>query len=562
MIGGFFKFEERQTNIYKEILGGTVTFLTMSYILAVNAGILTDSGGTCSQSDCTVAPDDPACIFFDPGYESCLDDLKKDLITATALSAMVACFIMGFGANLPLGLAPGMGLNAYFTYNVVGFRGTGSVAYTTALAAIFLEGIVFVILAITGARAKFVTYFPKSIMQATAVGIGLFLCHIGLQGAEGLGIVTYEPATLVTLGGCRVDDRAPMYIIGDPTSVCDFGSNSTNLPPSSPNYACVGDKMVNPALWLGLSGLAIMAILMVRGVKGAVMIGIIFVTVIAWIPGHGASYLGADSAIPGGEARRDEFEKVVAAPSLDKTGGEVFDGFKGIDTGDFWVAFATFLYVDFLDTTGTLFSMATYLTNYIPDFMDSRGNFPGSTVAFMTDGIATIVGSLCGTSPVTTYIESAAGIREGARTGLAAVVTGFWFFVSLFFNPLLSNVPPYATGPALIIVGALMSANVVRIRWDRLGDAIPAFLTLAIMPLTYSIAYGIIAGLGSWIVLNGADFIIEVVLGFIRTGKLEFPKKFDDWNTVPEDPYQVKQQEQVETSKEAEMASVATKDID
>eukprot|EP01026_Neomeris_dumetosa_P049608 TRINITY_DN43364_c0_g1_i3.p1 TRINITY_DN43364_c0_g1~~TRINITY_DN43364_c0_g1_i3.p1 ORF type:complete len:376 (+),score=25.61 TRINITY_DN43364_c0_g1_i3:131-1258(+) len=279
---------------------------------------------------------------------------------------MVACLIMGFGANLPLGLAPGMGLNAYFTYNVVGFRGTGSVEYRTALAAIFVEGVVFVILALTGARAKFVSYFPKSIMQATAVGIGLFLCHIGFQGAEGLGIVTFEPATLVTLGGCRVDERAPMYIISDPESVCDFGSNSTNLPPASPNYACQGDKFVNPAMWLGLSGLAIMAILMVRNVKGAVMIGIIFVTAIAWIPDHGASYLKEGAAIDGGEARWREFKKVVDTPTLSKIGGEVFDGFKGIDEGDFWVAFGTFLYVDFLDTTGTLFSMATYLSNYIP----------------------------------------------------------------------------------------------------------------------------------------------------------------------------------------------------
>eukprot|EP01025_Chloroclados_australasicus_P067210 TRINITY_DN9294_c0_g2_i1.p1 TRINITY_DN9294_c0_g2~~TRINITY_DN9294_c0_g2_i1.p1 ORF type:complete len:561 (-),score=55.61 TRINITY_DN9294_c0_g2_i1:267-1949(-) len=543
VIESYFKFQERETSWFKEIMGGTVTFLTMAYILAVNASILGDSGGTCSQSDCTVAPNDPACIFFDPGYEDCLDDLKKNFITATALSAMIACFVMGFGANIPLGLAPGMGLNAYFTYNVVGFRGTGSVPYRTALAAIFIEGIVFVILALTGARLAFVTYFPKSIMQATAVGIGLFLCHIGLQGAEGLGVVSFEPATLVTLGGCRVDDRVPMYIISEPSGVCDFATNTTSLPPASPNYACVGDKMVNPALWLGLAGLFIMALLMVRGVKGAVMIGIIFVTVIAWIPDHAASYLGDNASIPGGEERLEFFKDVVAAPTLSKTGGEVFDGFSGIDTGDFWLAFATFLYVDFLDTTGTLFSMATYLNNYIPDFMDSRGNFPGSTVAFATDGLATIFGSICGSSPVTTYIESASGIREGARTGVAAVVVGFWFFIALFFNPLLSNIPPYATGPALIIVGALMSANVIRIRWDRLGDSIPAFLTLAVMPLTYSIAYGIIAGLGSWLLLNGADFIIEVTISFIKTGMFVFPDKFKDWNTVVDDPFSAQKQE-------------------
>eukprot|EP00891_Asterochloris_glomerata_P006365 jgi/Astpho2/6365/e_gw1.00091.6.1_t len=532
--GKAFALKERKANLLTEMRAGTVTFLTMAYILAVNAAILTDSGGPCTPDDCTrlaahygqpVAAchglsgqhrhaGDPSCKFPDidgndnPGYADCLATTKKSLITATAASSCIACFIMGAFANLPIGIAPGMGKGTpqYAAYKVVGYRGTGTVSYGTAIAAVFIEGWIFIALAITGVRAKIIALIPKSIMLSTSAGIGLFLAFIGLQASEGLGVVTYDPSTLVTLGGCPAGSQVPTYTISasDMSSICAIEDGvavpnylSSAITTPSTSMACNTDKMEAGSLWLGLAGLAIIAVLMQRNVKGAIMVGILFVTIISWIPGHAASYLGSR----GGEERLQYFKHVVAAPRIYNTGA-VFD-FSGFTTGDLWIALITFLYIDFLDLTGTLYAILPAAGFIRPD-----KTFPRMTIAYCTDGFSSVVGSLMGSSPLTAFVESASGIREGGRTGITALMISFYMFVALFFTPLLASIPPYAVGPALIIVGSLMMMNAAKINWARTGDALPAFLAIAIMPLTYSIAYGVIAGIVSWLIINGADYII------------------------------------------------------
>ncbi|BDA45163.1 Adenine/guanine permease AZG1 [Coccomyxa sp. Obi] len=520
-VGRYFQLEERRTTFTQELRAGTVTFLTTAYILAVNALILSDTGGPCSPDDCT-GPDkgNPECVYPDDygitnvGYMMCVERVRQSLVTATAASSCIASLLMGVGANLPVALAPGMGLNAYFAYNVVGYRGSGNVSYQTALAAVFVEGIIFVFLAVTGLRLRLIRLVPKSIMLATSAGIGLFLAFIGLQSTQGLGIISYDPATLVSLGGCPAVKHEYAYVIDDPASVCTVSNGVAvlNLPPPSSNYACDGSKMESGSMWLGIAGLMLIGILMSRSFKGSIIIGIAFVTVIAWIPGHAASYLGKASSIPGGMERLEYFKRVVDLPTLKATGGTI--SFSGFTSGEVWIALVTFLYVDFLDTTGTLFSMANFINNYVPGFVNEKKEFPRQTLAFCVDGVGSILGSLMGTSPIAAFIESASGIREGGRTGLTAICVALWFFVALFFTPVLSNVPPYAIGPALITVGALMMMNVVRIRWEQSAEALPAFITIILMPLTYSIAYGIIGGLLAYVVINGLNWIIDKISEF------------------------------------------------
>lgn len=513
-VGKYFQLEQRRTNLTREVYAGCVTFLTMAYILAINASILSESGGPCSVADCT-GPErgTDACKVHDPGYQACLDKLRQNLITATAASSIVSCFIMGAFANMPVALAPGLGLNAYFAYNVVGFHGSGSVSYGTALAAVFVEGWIFILLSVTGARAKLITYMPRSIALSMSAGIGMFLAFVGLQYEEGLGVSVADGATLVTLGGCPVSEWVNLYPIRNETDACITAPDGShpNLTPSS-NHICSGHKMSAAPLWLGLSGLAVMTVTMHRGWKGSVMIGILFVTIIAWIPGHGASYLGSASSYPGGiggngTGRLAYFKKVVAKPDLSLTGGTL--DFHGLADGSAWLALITFLYVDFLDCTGTLFSMANFLNSFIPGFVNRKKQFPKSTWAFSADGAGIVVGSVMGSSPVTAYIESATGIKEGARTGIAALTCSFCFFVSLFFNPLIASIPPYATGPAIILVGALMMVNIVKIRWNNVNEAVPAFLTMIVMPMTYSIAYGVVAGLVAYIITNGLNRTLD-----------------------------------------------------
>ncbi|KAG2492665.1 hypothetical protein HYH03_009080 [Edaphochlamys debaryana] len=510
-VGRFFCLKERNSKLTQEMRAGTVTFLTMAYILAVNGQIVADSGGPCTVNDCQYNTGEPGCMFgtgqgFDPGYMACVTTAKHSMVTATAVAGFVACTLMGVMGNLPFGVAPGMGINAFFTYTVVGFFGSGGMlTYGQALAAAFVEGWIFVVISVSGLRGRINQVVPKCIMLATSGGIGLFLAFIGLQTENGIGLVAFEPATLVTLAGCPVQDRAPMYIIQDTSKVCSIGANGQlnppNVGPASPNYACITKmKMRSGSLWLGIMGGVMMVMLMARGFRGAIMTAILFVTFVSWIPGHSASYLGNTSQIPGGQERLDYFKKVVQVPDTSATDLELeWDAFG---TSQLWAALFTFLYLDLLDCTGTFFSMANYINKQLPGFIDPiTKTFPRMTWAFCVDATAIWVGALLGIPPLTTYIESATGIREGGRTGLTAIMIGFYFFIAMFFTPIISSIPPYATGPALILVGALMIENLLDIDWKDTTQALPAFVTIAVIPFTYSIAYGIIAGICSYLLL-------------------------------------------------------------
>lgn len=521
-VGRYFELSARNSTFSTEIRAGIVCFLTTCYILAVNSGILSDTGGTCTDADCTgPKKGQPGCRFDDVGFQACVQEVRRSLISATAATSLMACFLMGAVANLPLAVAPGMGINAYFTYSVVGYLGTGKITYQQALAAVFVEGWIFILISLTGVRGRLVSLVPKSIMLATAGGIGLFLAFIGLQNSEGIGLVTYNSATLVTLGGCPRANRVYQYTIANTTAaaICkpdpDTGLLEASLGPPSSTYQCQGKRMHLATMWLGISGLAIMVLLMARKVKGAIMVGILFTTFLSWIPGHQATYLGEESQVPGGADRKAFFSQVVSVPDARKT--TLAWSFDAFGNPDLWVALITFLYLDFLDATGTLFSMATMLGHRIPGFVDDKTKaFPRQLFAFCVDGVAIIIGSLLGCAPLTVYIESASGIREGGRTGITALVVAFGFFISLFFTPLIASIPPYATGPALILVGAMMMENLVDIDWADVRNAVPAFITVVTMPLCYSIAYGVIAGVCSYMFLYMCNFaidLIEVALG-------------------------------------------------
>jgi AGZA family xanthine/uracil permease-like MFS transporter len=542
IVGKYFKMEKRGTTVTTEIRAGTATFLTMSYILAVNASILTDSGGPCSVSDCVpiycsdpaitdiskctgslsngtaIAPlqPDAGCVFtpVNPGYQTCLNVVQKDLIVATAASALIGCIIMGGFANMPLALAPGMGTNAYFAYTVVGFHGSGKLDYRSALAAIFVEGWFFLLIAVTGFRTRLAKAIPAPVRIATAAGIGGFLAFIGLQASEGVGLVTFESATLVTLGACP--PAARQYLA--PVSVDDATGVATVIGPVSSSYQCYNQRMESATFWLGVAGFVIIAYSLVKDVKGAMIYGICFVTGISWFRGTEVTYFTRDAD---GEARYKYFKKVVDFHTIKKTAGAF--NFNSFGKSDLWIALVTFLYVDLMDTTGTLYSMARFA-----GMMDADGNFDGQYYAFMSDGAAIVIGSTLGTSPVTTFIESATGLKEGGRTGFTALTVAFYFFISLFFTPLLASIPPWAVGAPLFLVGALMMKAIRDIEWEDMRQAIPAFACIIIMPLTYSIAYGVIAGISIYIVLHVPDGLWSLYC--YATGREAPGKSVEDTN--------------------------------
>ncbi|KAF2319244.1 hypothetical protein GH714_014201 [Hevea brasiliensis] len=519
-LGKRFKLAERNSTFTTELRAGTATFLTMAYILAVNASILTDSGGTCSVSDCVplcsdptirvsnctgsslrvIQPDD-SCKFdpVNPGYASCLEKIRKDLIVATIASSLIGCVIMGAFANLPLGLAPGMGANAYFAYTVVGFHGSGNVSYGSALAAVFMEGLIFLAISAIGLRAQLAKLIPKPVRISSSAGIGLFLAFIGLQNNQGLGLVGYSPSTLVTLGGCPRSSRAllaPVTTLANGTiALMQDGTVSGDI-------LCLRDRMESPTLWLGIVGFVIIAYCLVKNIKGAIIYGIVLVTAVSWF--RDTRVTAFPNTVAGNSAH-EYFKKVVDVHVIKSTAGAL--SFKSMGKGYFWEALVTFLYVDILDTTGTLYSMAKFA-----GFLDQNGHFEGQYFAFMSDATSIIVGSLLGTSPVTAYIESSTGIREGGRTGLTALTVAGYFFLAFFFTPLLASIPAWAIGPPLILVGVLMMRAVVDIEWNDMRQAIPAFVTLILMPLTYSIAYGLIGGIGTYIVLNLGDWGEELLV--------------------------------------------------
>ncbi|EEQ84024.1 MFS transporter, AGZA family, xanthine/uracil permease [Blastomyces dermatitidis ER-3] len=470
--GSGHRHERKGTRFLTEVRAGLTTFFAMAYIISVNSNITSQSGGTCVCND----PVDPTCMG-NTEYELCLNAIRRDFITGTAAIAALSSFCMGLFANMPIALGPGMGLNAYFAYNVVGFRGTGPVPYRLALTAVFVEGFVFVGLSVCGMRQWLARAIPRSIKLASGAGIGLYLSLIGLTYSAGIGAITGDTATPLTLAGCVESEMVD--------GIC---------PP--------GAKMRNPTFWVGLfCGGVFTCILLMYRVKGAIIAGILLVSIISWPRPTNVTFFPHN---PKGDDSFDFFKKVVTFHPIKNT-LIAHDWDLSNAGGQFGLAFITFLYVDILDATGTLYSMA----RYCGAINERTQDFEGSAIAYIVDALSISIGSLLGLSPVTAFVESGAGIAEGGATGITAMVTGLCFFVSIFFAPIFASIPPWATGCTLVLVGSMMTKVVSEINWSYVGDAVPAFITLAVMPFTYSIAYGLIAGIMSYILLNTVAFIIE-----------------------------------------------------
>ncbi|WP_416667637.1 NCS2 family permease [Egbenema bharatensis] len=364
-------------------------------------------------------------------------DLFGELVIATALSAVIATVIMGIFANYPFALAPGMGLNAFFAFSVV--IGLG-IDWRLALGAVLVEGVIFILMTFFNVRGLIITAIPECLKRATAVGIGLFIAYIGLSGNPeapdyGAGIiVAYEP-TITGLG--------------------DLG---------------------NPITLLAIAGLLITSAFVARRIKGALLWGILATAVLGWILGV--------SPWP---------EGIVGAPQFPvDLIGQAFVGLGQLSATNFanFIAITfVFLFVDMFDTVGTLTGIGIQA-----DMINERGELPKANQAFMADAIGTTAGAILGTSTVTSYIESAAGVSEGGRSGFTAIVASICFFLSIFFIPLLSAIPAFATAATLVIVGVLMAGNVLGINWKDPAESIPCFLTILLMPLTFSIAEGLAAG--------------------------------------------------------------------
>ena len=412
MLETLFRLNKAGTSVRTELLAGLATFLTMAYITIVNPITLSTEGTGMAFG----------AVF-----------------TATIIAAVVGTLIMGFWANWPVALAPGMGLNAYFTYTVIL---TDGYSYQQALTAVLVAGVVFVILSVTPARKYIINSIPKSMKLGVGAGIGLFLAIIGFQNA---GVIVDNPATLVGLG----------------------------------------DVASWPVL-LAVLGFIIMSVLDKRNIPGSIIIGILAVSVIAWVTGAGDSSLsGVAGSIPSPEhAFQLDFSVLTTA------------GFIGI-------AFA-FLFVDFLDTAGTLTSVAN-LTGRVAD----DGEVEDIDRALLADSTATVVGALSGTSNTTSYIESGAGIKEGGRTGLTAVTVAVLVAACLFFAPLAQSVPAFATAPALVFIATYFVRNIKDIDWDDVSEYAPAVLAAIVMPLTYSIAYGIAIGFIAYVLTKGLSGKID-----------------------------------------------------
>ncbi|MFA9558446.1 NCS2 family permease [Evansella sp. AB-rgal1] len=397
----YFQFNELGTNYKREAMGGLTTFLAMAYILFVNPYYLGQSGM------------DPDAVFV-----------------ATALAAAIGTIIMGVYAKYPIALAPGMGLNAFFTFSVV--LGLG-IPWQTALLGVFISGVIFIIITVVGIREIIINAIPAELKYAAAAGIGLFIAFIGLQGA---GIVEATPATAVTLG--------------------DFTQGTTLL---------------------AIFGVFVTVILMAKGLRGGIFYGMIITAIAGIVVGL--------IELPG--------SPIGAIPSLEPTFGKFLLPFfeqslSEIFTLNLIIVILTFLFVDFFDTAGTLYAVANQ-AGFVKD-----NKLPRAQKALISDSSATVIGAVLGTSTTTAYIESSSGIAAGARSGFASVVTGLLFLVALLFSPLLTVVTEAVTAPALIIVGILMAGTLGNIEWKRFEIAVPAFLTVIAMPLTYSIATGIALG--------------------------------------------------------------------
>ncbi|KAJ5975571.1 xanthine/uracil permease [Penicillium waksmanii] len=488
--------ERKGSFFFTELRAGLATFFAMAYIISVNSNITSETGGTCV---CPAESMDDFCAT-NSEYLLCVQEIKRDIVTATAAIAALSTFCMGLFANLPIALAPGMGLNAYFAYTVVGYHGSGLVPYSVALTAVFVEGWVFFGLTLIGMRQWLARALPSSIKLATGVGIGLYLALIGLTYSAGIGLVQGAQDTPIELAGCY---------------------NSPENFDKETGLCLSSTKMRSPTMWVGIfCGGVFTAMLMMYRVKGAVIAGILLVSIISWPRTTPVTYFPYTEL---GSSSFDFFKKVVTFHPIKHTLLAQKWDISGHGS-QFGLAFITFLYVDILDTTGTMYSMARFAGTIDEKTQD----FEGSAIAYMVDAISISIGSLFGSPPVTAFVESGAGISEGGKTGLTSCMTGIAFFISVFFAPIFASIPPWATGCTLVIVGALMAKAAADINWRYYGDAIPAFLTIAIMPFTYSIAYGLIAGILSYIILNGTAWIIEKASG----GRIVPPNKdeSDPWS--------------------------------
>lgn len=430
-----FRLKEKGTNIKTELVAGLTTFLTMAYILAVNPSILAEAGM------------DPTAVLL-----------------ATCIASFIGSAIMAFSANLPFVLSAGMGLNAYFTYTVV--QGLGY-SWQVALFAVFVEGIIFILLSLTNVREAIFNAIPTELKQGVSVGIGIFIAFIGLQNA---GLSIYKESTLVTL------------------------VNFTE------NFNTVGISAL-----LAVIGLFITGILYVRKVKGSILIGILG----TWIIGMIAQLIGL--YVPCADLGYYSLYPNFALTDFSKL-GETFAQCFNIDFGsvgifNFAVVIFSFLFVDLFDTLGTLIGVSAKA-----DMLDENGKLPKIKQALFADAIATSAGAVLGTSTTTTFVESSAGVSEGGKTGLTALSSAILFLGSMFFAPVFIAIPSFATAPALIFVGFLMFSNISHIKVDESNyvTAIPAYLCIIAMPLFYSIAEGISLGVISYTVFHLACSNVEI----------------------------------------------------
>ncbi|RHR56001.1 NCS2 family permease [Clostridium sp. AF18-27] len=422
-----FHLSENHTDVKTEVIAGITTFMTMAYILAVNPNILSDAGM------------DRGAVF-----------------TATALASLVATLLMAAFANYPFVLAPGMGLNAYFAYTVVLQMGY---TWQMALAAVFVEGLIFIALSLTNVREAIFNAIPINLKHAVSAGIGLFIAFIGLQNAK----IVVDSATLVSV-----------YSFKGSIAAGNFNSEGITV-------------------LLALIGVLITGILIVKGIKGNILWGIL----ITWILGilcevtglyQPNADLGMFSVIP-------DFTSGFGIPSMKETFMHV--DFSRVLSLDFLVVMFAFLFVDMFDTLGTLIGVASKA-----DMLDKDGKLPKIRGALLSDAIGTSLGALFGTSTTTTFVESASGVAEGGRTGLTAVTAAAFFGLSLFLSPIFLAIPSFATAPALIVVGFLMISAILKVDFNDFTEAIPAYIAVIAMPFMYSISEGIAMGVISYVVIN------------------------------------------------------------
>ncbi len=422
-LGAYFEVGRQGSDVRTELIAGITTFLAMSYIVLVNPTILAEA------------------ITIE-GYSRA--DVQQMIAIATILSAFVATLVMALYARRPFALAPGMGLNAFFAFTVV--LGLG-IPWQTALAAVFVEGLIFIAITAVGARRYVIELFPEPVKFSVGAGIGIFLLFIGLQEMQ---LVVADESTLVALGSVAA----------------------------------------SPVAGLGVLGLAVTFVLWARGIKGAIVIGILGTALTGWV-----------LTFAGVFARGVVTPAALATPQYDITplAGAFVVGLADIDPLTFVLVVFTFFFVDFFDTAGTLIGVSQF-----GGFLDEDGDLPEIEKPLMADAIGTTVGAMLGTSTVTTYIESSTGVEEGGRTGLTALVVAVLFLVSIVAVPLIAAIPAYASYIALVVVGIIMLQGVLDVRWDDPAWAVSGGLTITVMPLTYSIANGLAAGIVAYPVIKSA----------------------------------------------------------